>query len=406
MLLPLLLAILIVFSSSSASQAQTNTAHSITYLPLIKTQHISTPFLATFDGDPASPQAWDEPGWEVTVHSRDGETWYQLEPMEAMHGTDCGAPPATHTIRSYQDTVFSCRNHMMTAIRASGYGMIYLTPNQMADFSQGEAVIRWDMSTLRTSGRDWVDVWITPYDQNLQLALDFQVDGNGPPRNAVHIRMDFNENTFLAAIYKEFSAYHLDSPIHWITYDDVLDQDAKRRDTFELRISRTHIAFGMPSYNLWWYDTAIPDLGWDQGVVQFGHHSYNPMKDCAGPCSPNTWHWDNISISPAVPFTIIKGNQYVVNKDSEGTPVRLSSPAPSRASLRFTGMYDGIEVSFDNGTTWRPASLQQIDTSQANMYHFQSYWMPIPAGTTQVYFRNTQEAQWLVRSISVWAPPA
>ena len=39
----------------------------------------------------------------------------------------------------------------MTSINASGYGVIYLTPDQMVDFSAGEAVVRFDMSTFRTS---------------------------------------------------------------------------------------------------------------------------------------------------------------------------------------------------------------------------------------------------------------
>ena len=46
-------------------------------------------------------------------------------------------------------------------------------------------------------------------------------------------------------------------------------------------------------------------LGWTQGVVQFGHHSYTPFKDCESHpfiCEPDTWHWDNISINPAKPF--------------------------------------------------------------------------------------------------------
>jgi hypothetical protein len=162
----------------------------------------------------------------------------------------------------------------------------------------------------------------------------------------------------------------------------------------------------MPNYNLWWHNTDIPDLGWDQGVVQFGHHSYNPMKDCAGPCSPNTWHWDNLAISPARPFTIIKADRSFVNADNASTPVHMSSPAPLGANLRFTGMYGGSEVSFDGGKTWSSAVAQQVDPAQVNEYHFQSYWMPIPAGASELRFRNTQEASWLVRSISVWAPSA
>ena len=37
--------------------------------------------------------------------------------------------------------VFQCRNHVMTAINASGYGVIYLTPNHLVDLSLERSVI-------------------------------------------------------------------------------------------------------------------------------------------------------------------------------------------------------------------------------------------------------------------------
>src|SRR5262249_30195940 len=48
-------------------------------------------FLETFDGRPEAPTPWHGTGWDVTVHSRNRETWQQLEPMAAMHGADCSA---------------------------------------------------------------------------------------------------------------------------------------------------------------------------------------------------------------------------------------------------------------------------------------------------------------------------
>src|SRR5829696_1968908 len=145
----------------------------------------------TFPGRPAAPAAWQPADWDVTVHSRDSGTWYTLEAMDAHHGSDCGAAPATHRIASYADAVFQCNDHIMTAINASGYGVIYLTPNQLLDFSTGEAVLRWDMSTIRGSGRDWIDLWISPYADHLQLPLESWLpDLNGRPRHALNIRMD------------------------------------------------------------------------------------------------------------------------------------------------------------------------------------------------------------------------
>ena len=109
-------------------------------------------YASAFRGQPAAPAAWRPADWDVTVHSRDRETWAALEPMHAHHGSDCGAPPTTHAISGYDEAVFMCRDHVMTALNASGYGMVYLTPNQLLDFSRdagGTARLRFDVSTQR-----------------------------------------------------------------------------------------------------------------------------------------------------------------------------------------------------------------------------------------------------------------
>lgn len=117
--------------------------------------------------------------------------------MHAMHGEHCEPPLATHVVTEYEEAVFQCRNHVMTAINDAGYGVVYLTPNQLVDFSQGEAVVRFDVSTARTSARDWIDLWITPYEENLQLPLaDWLPDLSGEPRRAVNVEMNvFNGQT-------------------------------------------------------------------------------------------------------------------------------------------------------------------------------------------------------------------
>lgn len=362
-------------------------------------------FTETFDGQPNNPQPWKPASWDVTVHSRDIATWDQLEPIHAMHGSDCSPAPNMHMITSYDDTVFLCRDHLMTAIKAEGYGVIYLTPNQMVDFSAGEAVVRFDLTTLRTSQRDWVDLWISPYQDQLQLPLeDWLPDLSGEPRNAIHVRMDTANNgtMFKVFVVKDFAVTELKSSA--TGYESFLAPDAKRRDTFELRITRNHLRFGMPGYNFSWVDTNIADLGWARGVVQFGHHSYNPSKsDGCGPvCQPNTWHWDNISISPTQPFTILRADRRTVDP---GTPpgVSFAAPAPANASLRFAGIGTKIEVSFDGGKTWRAAVLQAQKRQDED--HFKSYWMPIPAGVNSVQFRgaNWWGGKWQVRDLSIWA---
>jgi hypothetical protein len=359
-------------------------------------------FNATFDGAPPVVTPWRPSDWDVQVHSRD--TWQSLESMHAQHGADCAAPPASHPISQYEQAVFHCNGHVMTALNASGYGVIYLTPNYLADFSQGETVIRFDVSTLRTSQRDWIDLWVTPYADNLALPFEDQtVDLQGAPHNAVHIRMDqFNGDTvFKASVIRNFATESVDGN-WWTGYETFLTPDAKRRDTFELRLSRTHIKFGMPAYDFWWIDSRVADLGWSEGVVQLGHHSYNPTKDCYGDCSPNTWHWDNVRISAGVPFTVVRGDRRFVDATTVNT-VRFAQAAPENAHLRFAGYGTRMEVSFDGGRSWQAAQkqAQQYD----DPYHFHSYWTPVPEGAIQVEVRarRTSTAEWHARDFSIFA---
>lgn len=360
----------------------------------------------TFDGSPATAQPWRPADWDVTVHSRDPDTWKKLEPTTAHHGANCAGPPATHSNDTYEGAVFQCRDHVMTALNASGYGVIYLTPNYMVDFSEGEAVVRFDMSTLRSSKRDWIDLWITPYADNLQLPLDnWLPDLQGNPRNAVQVRMDtFGDATiFRVKVVRDFKTHDLTST-WWVGYESFLTPDASRRDTFELRLSRTRIAFGMPDYDFRWVDAEIPDLGWDQGVVQFGHHSYTPTKDC-GNCSANTWHWDNVQIEPARPFTIIRGSERFVDQKS-APRVSFPRPAPANAHLRFAAYGSNIEVSFDEGATWQAARKQAQERD--SKYQFRSYWTPAPQGISSVWVRGQgiPGDRWHARDFSIWAPGA
>jgi hypothetical protein len=379
------------------------------YLPFI--EKISTlggpgSFLETFDGAPASPQPWNPARWDVTVHSRDANNVTSLQPMHAQHGPGCEGPPATHPTNSYEEAVFNCRDHVMTAIKDDGYGLIYLTPNVLVDFSAGTAIIRFDMSTLRISNRDWIDLWITPFEDNVQMPLQsFYPDLNGPPRRAFHLMMStYNGDTpFRAEIYTGFDAHAADGD-WWTGYETFLEPSATRRDTFELHISQDHIKFGMPDYSFWWIDRNIPDLDWTRGIVQLGHHSYTPEKDCIYPggCGPNTWHWDNFSISPAVPFTLINADRRYVTAATTRT-VNLASPAPANAYLRFAGIGNSIDVSYDDGTTWTRA--QQPHHEHPTGGSFSSYWVPIPAGVSQVRFRGQAwwGGGWQARDISVWS---
>jgi hypothetical protein len=361
-----------------------------------------TAFVEPFDGEPAAAEPWNPDGWDVTVHSRGANTWSTLERMDAGHGPGCEPPPSTHTVSAYEDMVFQCRNHMMTSLNASEYGLIYVTPDHMVDFSSGEAVIQVDVSTLRGGLRDWWDIWITPFDANVQLTLDEDLpDLGGFPSEAIHIRQDnFDGKTvFIGEVISDFERVQLEND--WALLDDFLVPDAARRDKFELRISADHIRFGMPAYDVWWIDTDIADLDWTSGVVQIGHHSYTPDKDCFdGPCGPNTWHWDNVVIDPAIPFTMIKADQRAVT--TTGSAVNFAVAAPTDAFLRFSGHGTDIEIKTGTGD-WEDAVVQE--SSDPSTEGFKSFWTPIPPGTTSVAFRGKElnNAPFHVRDIAIWS---
>lgn len=371
---------------------------------------------------PAAPTPFVSPHWHVAVHSRDHTTWAALEPMPANHGPTCSPPPGTHTVTAPEDVVYNCANHTMTAINASGYGVVYLTPDAMADFRDGEAIVRVDVSTFRASTRDWWDIYVTPFEDNLQLPLESWLpDLQGQPRRAVHVRMDvFNGHSrFLGAVIDDYVTTPLNS--WWVGYETWLSPSPTQRQTFELRISRTRVRFGMPAFGMWWVDEVIPDLGWDRGVVQFGHHSYNPQKpgttcpnghdpSLAGlTCpSPNTWHWDDVEISPAVRFSMIKADRRAVSSNDTDRTFALDRPAPADAFVRFAAI-GVVSVSFDGGA-FTPATVQAGELQASGQHdpgHFASYWMPIPEGTETITFDLQPEGWWTferrVHDLAVWS---
>lgn len=378
-------------------------------------------FLETFDGSPSTPQPWHPADWDVQVHSRNPDTWTNLEPMTgtdaAHHGTDCAAPPATHDEpgMAYADAVFQCHDHVMTAIKAGGYGVIYLTPPALLDFSSGEAVLSFDTSTLVTSARDWQDIWITPFDDNLTLPFnEGDVDLHGVPRRGVTVKLEttyFGQGpAWVPSVISNFVQTSLGANC-CIPYKSFLVPDAARRDTLEVRLRADHIKVWMPAYNKVWADKPIsPPLDWSQGVVQLGHHSYNPHKACtdngkpADQCPADTWHWDNVSLSPAVPFTIIRSTPRMVTSSTQD--VTFAAPAPANSHVRFSAV-GSVETSLDGGTTWT-AQAPQASSVTTHPEHADNYWISVPTGTQSVRVRLSTRSWYTgpfdARDFALWAP--
>ncbi|OAI41820.1 hypothetical protein AYO38_03460 [bacterium SCGC AG-212-C10] len=364
-------------------------------------------FTAPLTGAPASPQSALGllADWDIQIHDRGDSTSDELEPMEAEHGPDCGAPPATHHLSgSYKDAVFQCKDHIMTALNSSGYGLIYLTPNQMLDFGGGGSVA-FDVSTAKPSSRDWIDVWISPWADNLALPFNMgDVDLQGPPNNAINVSMAGVENVPVLTIYRNGSSsvYNAawNTPSIGSGVTPGTNQSATRQ-RFVLTVTANHVKFerlaSTTATAITFFDVDVAAMSWKQGVVQWGHHSYNPTKDGAG--VPATHHWDNFTINPAIPFTII----HSINRSVRGAggTVSFASPAPAGAMLRF-GAVCKVKI---NGQLVDPA----VPTGHPE--HFSSYFVPIAAGTTQVSMSFADDGWYTTRfgcaaeDFAIWSPP-
>lgn len=406
-----------------------------------------TTFLETFDGKPGAPEAFSQltqDRWDIQIHSRNQDTWEKMSAMEMHHPMNCGSPltdSATppfgqqelqthHSDGAYEDAVFKCNDHVMTAVNGVGksindsYALAVLTPNHLVDFSEKEATIRFNVTTYRTTQRDWIDIWITPWGDNLNLPFDTStVDLQGMPMNTVQIVMippnDNSKTGFKPKIMVngkdtgEFQMYTSD--FNWYTaYEDYLPGkvgNPKRRDTFEIKISKNHISICMPqdtsddapSQTICWANKTIQTLPFTQGVVQFAHHSYTPNKDCNlySPlnCGPDTWHWDDIMIDPALPFTMIKADKRMVT--DENSVVTFQSPAPADAKLRFSAA-GSVQLSV-NGSAYKPA-IAQLST-QPNVTHVNNYFVTIPEGTKTVRFKLSDVGGGVhAKDFAIWSP--
>jgi hypothetical protein len=399
------------------------------------TASAGAPYSFNWNGVPGSPQPWNnatQGNFDLIVHTRAQNADDHISAVNAQHGPNCEPYTpgnVTHVAAIATDAVYICNNHMMTALNQGDYGVVYFTPPQQVDFSGG-ASVGINLSTNRTSDRDWVDMWITPFSENLTLPLNSvelaNVDLNGTPRDAIHIHMDqYNHGTiFRADLIQNFQTTSLGSD-WWDTLEAVMashgqSPSANVRTPFTLDLTTGHLRFGMTladGSHFYWVDHAMSP-SFSNGIVQFGHHSYNPTKgDGCGPppestvgCQPNTWHWSNLTISNAVPFTIDQGSPAF---GGNAQTVTLARPAPAGGFLRFAAQSasDAVNVSYDGGP-FQPATLANESQHRAlgnNYGIWDSFWTPIPAGTQTVTFSAAAPCcslQAAFRDMTVWSQNA
>jgi hypothetical protein len=308
-----------------------------------------------------------------------------------------------------------------------------MTPPAVADFSAGPARISWDQSTLRTSSRDWVYVTLTPFGEHHEMPY-LNTDQHIPPHN-IRVLLG-GANTFVLSEQINGRDVAIPQQDSFRTWNDVfaaqtspLTESPTRRDKFEITLDAQTISFCMPNYQgfngdptfCWARNVRLPEalspsVWGNQATVQITHVTYNAEKSCEDEalrngydansvldqynivhnawgdahCPPNTWHWDNVSVSPAVPYTVIQSQpQDLYVTTPSATTVTFAQPAPAGAYLSFVswGATPQLAVSFNGGATWTPPTFQQ-STALAHPEVGENVFMPIPPGQQAIMVRG------------------
>jgi len=264
------------------------------------------------------------------------------------------------------------------------------------------------MSTERQSTRDWPDVWLTPWKDNLTLPYDgasaTDVDLQGVPRQGVHLAATGGKNAWKVATISNYQETQLDT-VWWVDMDSGIaagTNQAAVRQTFKLTITPGRIRFErLPSATatgIVWVDANAPVQLASDYVVQFAHHSYNPAKDGAG--VPATWHWDEMKLNPAAQFGIIKTHTRALLQNGS---VVFNASAPANSWLRFSAI-GSVQYSLNGGTTYQTAPKQAFLGRNG---HASSYFVSIPAGTQTVQFRFSADGWYqgpfVAQDFAIWS---
>jgi hypothetical protein len=387
--------------------------------PAAEAQTPPTAWSQTFDGNPPAPVVVNPRANDLMVNAYSTV----MDPITTVdayvgHGADCAGPPATHQLSgSPVNGIFYCRDHLMTS--GSESMRLALIPNAVGSLANGgEAVLRFDVSTLGSSTRDWIEVWAVPFEDDYPIVGDFE---KRPLRGV--------------KVFSHLPNSLTDGP-GWFQLETVRDGEftawkppccgdqlnitpsASVRSTFEFRVSQSHISFktvGSPDGNNAWGDTAVPAgiIDWDKTLFYIHHAAYSPSKGGECPptrtdCGHNTWHWDNIQLSPAQPLTVRYAQQRLA--DANNPEFIFDGPAPANASFRGWGkggQWRGLQHSFDNGVTWQSTPLYRDDNRDGEDV---SLRFAVPEGATRVRFRRPGEPNLMVGdpnivSLAAGSPP-
>jgi hypothetical protein len=367
----------------------------------------------TFDGTPATPAAYSAPelgaSYSVVGHT-DGPSQYTeiVNEADVQHGPNCEPPgrdgSVTHVAPTVRDLLFQCANHVMT-YGPSGTSAVRLTPNRVADFSQGTVTVDFHVSTLSRSSRDWLFVAVQNWDvQEQKITDEFIPSAKGNPRDTIMLEQGtangFSSEPGTWALKVYDSNRNRPVNLHGASIDDAIGgrgaRSAQVRQHFQLVINPAgHVKFWLPDLNYVITESAIPPITWSKGVVTFVHNTYSPDKGynpdtgtCDDPANnvcghANTWHWDNFNVNPNAPLTIVKTDHRSTDNAPEDT-FQFAQPLPAGSVVRFEAWAEQAFVRFDNGIE---VEATKVSAENGHGEHANSYLVPGVTGATLVHTR-------------------
>lgn len=349
----------------------------------------------------------------------------------ADHGPNCEAPAAdnalpsaanTHSTTSFADSVYVCHDHVMTSLNDTGYAQATLMPDAVANWSDGQTTtIQWRVSTFTSSDRDWWDMVLTPFSQQLELpASDQGGKLSGTPKNAVFFQLcglgsqgKQGQHGICANVIT--NGHSVSIPTTGRAQESVLTPSRSTRTLYQVQISSNHIKVTLPEHNLTFIDANV-SIPFTSGVMQLAHEAYDEQKtDACGPpadqkaigsnkCEPNTWHWSDISISNAQHFDLSHpANRFMNASHATNT---FMAPAKAGSYLRFLWFGANMQVSFDGGKTWTAANHQPSEFAQ-NQYGLNQSLIAVPAGATGFTIKSNNDgygSAWLAHDFALLGP--
>jgi hypothetical protein len=363
-------------------------------------QATPAPYSDTFDfGAPASPTGVASSSRLGLYHYsriREGLTNAQTDPMEAQHSSTCTPPtnPPTlagdHLITTWQETVFACAHHLMTALQDSGFGAVTMQPPVEADWTSGPVTITLNVSLFRTSSRDWFRIVLTPFAEQLQEpAFSFDVGGNGEPQSGLSIDMKGNapDVAFCSTIISNYR--ESGGQCNWWVYEQPAAQVPGKPATLTITLSSTHLTVADPVTGVTFISENL-SLPFSRAAIQLVSYAYDQGKTCGSittlTCAADTWHWHGISVSQADPITLLPAREPM--QDNTQNVMDFPQPAPAGSVLSFYAYGLNVATSLDGGLTWQLAPRQQAGNPRTDGSG-SLYWAPVPAGTQRVLVRGS-----------------